>query len=144
MRWIHETCGREIAEATGGDPERSALLAAITANESGGCRQAYRFAPANHQKLLALLDGAESKVDGLTRAQLEKRLSAAGSEAGRAALLKTLAGLHGYTQLAGYFSILWKVDLEALTDKARHFELDRKSTRLNSSHSRASRMPSSA
>ena len=33
---------------------------------------------------------------------------------------------------------------EVLTDAGISYELDRKSTRLNSSHSRASRMPSSA
>ena len=59
MRSIYETCGPLIAEATSGDPARSALLAAITANESGGCRTTYRFAPAHYQRLLGLLGGAE-------------------------------------------------------------------------------------
>jgi len=123
MERIREACGREIAEATGGDPARSALLAAITANESGGSRQAYRFAPANHLRLQGLLKGAESKVDGLKRAQLEKALSIAHSESEKTTLLQKLAGLHGYTQLAGYFTILWKVPMESLTHKSRHFEL---------------------
>ena len=121
MRSIQEGYGRLIAEATGGDAARSALLAALAASESGGNRQAYRFVPANHQRLLGLLSGEESRVDGLTRAQLEKRLSAAGSQAARQELLKRLAGLHGYTQIAGYHSIVWKEPLEALSDKGRHF-----------------------
>lgn len=123
MRRIAETCGREIAAATGGDAVRGAMLAAITANESGGWRQTYRFVPANYQKLMALLSGAESNLDGLTRGQLEKSLRVAASEGERTALLKRLAGLHGYTQIAGYFSIIWKVPLDALAEKGRHFQL---------------------
>lgn len=121
MRSIYETCGPLIAEATSGDPARSALLAAITANESGGCRTTYRFAPAHYQRLLGLLGGAERDMNGLTRAQLEKRLSAAVSEVERAALLKKLAGLYGYTQIPGFYSIVWKAPLEALPEKSRHF-----------------------
>ena len=122
MRWIKQSCGREIAEATGGDPVRGALLAAIAANESGGGRQAYRFAPEIYQKLVGLLGGSESKVEALTRTQLEKWLSTAGSEAQRAERLKKLAGLHGYTQIPGYCAIEWKAPLEALTERQRHFD----------------------
>ncbi len=121
MRLIHETCGRLIAEATGGDAAVSSLLAAITANESGGCRQTFRFAPENYQRLVGLLDGGEKQVDGVTRAQLETRLKAPRTPADREALLKRLAGRHGYTQIAGYYSILWKEPVEALAEKARHF-----------------------
>jgi hypothetical protein len=120
---IREGCGAEIDKATGGDRARSALLAAITANESEGRRQAYRFIPDLHQKLLGLLQGAESKFDNLTKAQLEKFLSGAETEGERAELLKRLAGLHGYTQLPGYYCVAWKVSLDALIDKERHFEL---------------------
>jgi hypothetical protein len=123
MQWIRETCGAEIDKATGGDRMKSALVAAITANESEGRRQTFRFVPEIHHKLLGLLSGGESKLEGLTKAQLEKFLSGAQTEAERAELLKRLAGLHGYTQLPGYFCIGWKVPLEALTDKERHFEL---------------------
>jgi hypothetical protein len=122
MRSIHENCGAAIAEATAGDASWSALLAAITANESGGCRQTYRFAPENHQRLVALLEGSEAKVEGLTRAQLEKALGAAKSDLEHGMLLKKLAGLHGYTQIAGYHSIGWKTSLEALVEKERHFQ----------------------
>jgi hypothetical protein len=122
MRSIYEACGPLIAEATGGDPARSALLAAITANESGGCRSTYRFAPVYYQRLLGLRNGAARDVDGLTRAQLERRLRAAGSETEQVVLLKKLAGLHGYTQIPGYYSIVWKVPLEALAEKSRHFQ----------------------
>ncbi len=121
MRSIRESCGAWIAEATGGNAELNALLAAITANESRGCRSAFRFVPALHQELVALGNGSGPKVDGLTRAQLDKCLSAAGSDAERAALLKRLAGLHGYTHIPGYNAILWKAPLEALTEKERHF-----------------------
>jgi hypothetical protein len=122
MRSIHETCGALIAEAAGGDLVRGALLAAITANESGGCRSTHRFVPAHYQRLLGLLNGAEQEVGGLTRARLEKQLSTAGSDAERAALLKKLAGLYGYTQIPGYYSIVWKIPLEALAEKGRHFQ----------------------
>ena len=121
MRSIREICGRQIEEAAGGDAVLSALLAAITANESGGHRQAYRFDPANHERLAALLRGGEAEVDGVTGAQLEKCLSAARTEAERAALLKKLAGLHGYTQIAGHHSIAWKAPIEELTEKGKHF-----------------------
>jgi len=121
MRSIHESCGALIAEATGGDRERNALLAAIAASESRGCRSAFRFVPALHQELVALWHGSGPKVDGLTRAQLDKCLSAIGSETEKGALLKRLAGLHGYTHIPGYNAIRWKVPLEALSEKERHF-----------------------
>ena len=121
MRWIEQSCGREITEATGGDRVRGALLAAIAANESGGCRQAYRFAPENYQRLLGLLSGGESKVEGLARGPLEKWLSAAASELQRMELLKKLAGLHGYTLIPGYCAIEWKAPIEALVERERHF-----------------------
>ena len=123
MQWIQGSCGKEITEATGGDAARGALLAAIAANESGGCRDAYRFSPANHQKVVALIRGEESTLSRLTRAALEKWLGKTRSERERAALLKKLAGLHGYTQIAGYYTVIWNVPLEALHDKALHFEL---------------------
>lgn len=121
MRSIHENCGQVIAEATGGDAVVNSLLAAITANESGGSRQAFRFVPENHQRLIEFLNGGGSQLHGVTRAQVEKRLSAAGSEVERAALLKKLAGLHGYTQIPGYYSIIWKAPVEELAEKTRHF-----------------------
>ena len=123
MRSIHESCGAAIAEATGGNREWNALLAGIAANESRGCRSAFRFVPALYQELVALLNGSGPKVDGVTRPQLEKFLGAAGSEAERAALLKKLAGLHGYTHIPGYNAILWKAPLEALTEREGHFGL---------------------
>jgi hypothetical protein len=121
MRAIHETCGRLIAEAAGGDPDLSALLAAITANESRGCRQTFRFAPERYRKLMELLRGDAAEVDGVSRRQLQERLSGLHSEAEQDGLLKRLAGLHGYTQIAGYYSILWKAPVEALMEKQRHF-----------------------
>ena len=123
MLRIRENCGGEIDKATGGDPARSALLAAITANESEGRRAAYRFIPELHDKLLGLLRGGEGKVEGVTKAQLEKYLGTAETEGERAELLKRLAGLHGYTQLPGYFCVGWKLPLDVLTDRERHFEL---------------------
>jgi len=122
MLRIRENCGEEIDKATGGDRARSALLAAITANESEGRRAAFRFVPELHDKLAAMLQGAEGKVEGVTKAQLEKYLGAVAEEE-RAEALKRLAGLHGYTQLPGYYCISWKLPLDALTDKEKHFEL---------------------
>lgn len=123
MLRIRESCGAEIDKATGGDRARSALIAAITANESEGRRAAYRFIPELHHKLLGLLQGGEGKVEGVTKAQIEKYLGTAETEGERAELLKRLAGLHGYTQLPGYYCVGWKLPLDVLTDKERHFEL---------------------
>jgi hypothetical protein len=123
MLRIRENCGVEIDKATGGDRTLSAFLAAITANESEGRRQAFRFIPELHHKLLGLLHGSETKVEGVTKAQLEKFLGAAENEGARHELLKRLAGLHGYTQLPGYCCISWKIPLDTLTDKEKHFEL---------------------
>lgn len=121
MELIRRNCGRQIEEAVGGDPARAALLAAIAASESGGSRKAFRFEPAIHERLVGLLEGGESSVDGVTRVQLEKKLSGMKSEFERNMLLKRLAGMHGYTLLPGYCSLAWKTTLEALTDKERHF-----------------------
>ncbi len=121
MRSIHESCGALIAQASGGDAAVNALLAGITANESRGCRSAFRFVPALHQELVALSNGSVPKVDGVTRPQLDKCLSVAGSESEKAGLLKRLAALHGYTHIPGCNAILWKAPLEALTEKERHF-----------------------
>jgi hypothetical protein len=123
MRSIREACGLEIAEATKGDRNKAALLAAITANESGGSRQAYRFEPDNLEKLRALLAGTVPDVDGLKKEALEKKLAAAESELARVELLKKLAGLHGYTLIPGYYSIAAKSTLEGLTDKNKHFHI---------------------
>jgi hypothetical protein len=123
MRSIRESIGVELAEAAKGDKDREALLAAITANESGGSRQAFRFDPETLQKLQALLAGSVKDVEGLTKAHLEKRLQAEESDAARGELLKKLAGSHGYTLIPGYFSILAKTPLEALTDRNKHFHI---------------------
>jgi hypothetical protein len=123
MLRIRENCGAEIDKATGGDRALSAFLAAITANESEGRRQAYRFIPELHHKLLGLLQGTETKFEGVNKTQLEKYLGSAESEGARQELLKRLAGLHGYTQLPGYCCIGWKIPLDTLTDKEKHFEL---------------------
>ena len=80
MQSIRQVCGGLIAEAAAGDGARGALLAALAASESGGHRQAYRFVPANYLRLQRLLSGEESRVDGLTRAQLETRLETAGRD----------------------------------------------------------------
>ena len=121
MEWIHSSCGREIAEATGGNRSRSALLAALTANESGGRRHRYRFAPGIHERLRELCRAA-GEMDGLTSEQLLERLGRAGSEEAKAALLKMLAGLHGYTQMPGYLSVRWGVPVEEFLDPGRHFQ----------------------
>jgi hypothetical protein len=123
MRSIHEACGALIREATGDDAAASALIAAIAANESSGQRQAYQFSPGNYNILSELLHGDADKIDGLTGPRLEKRLSAAKSESERLALMKRLAGLHGYTHIPGYYSILWRFPLEALCEKETHFKL---------------------
>ncbi len=122
MRRIRGCCGRQIEEAAGGDRRRAALLAALAANESGGSRLAFRFVAENHQRLAALLAGGDS-VEGVTRAALEKRLKQASAERERAELLKRLAGVHGYTGIPGYLAMVWKVPLETLVDRGRHFEL---------------------
>ena len=123
MSRIREGCGAEIDKVTGGDRKRSALLAAITANESEGRRQAYRFVPELHDQLVALLAGRETKVHGITKAALEKFLAQAETDGERAELLKRLAGMHGYTQIPGYYCVIWKLPIDALTEKERHFEL---------------------
>ena len=122
MRRIRENCGSLIEEAAGGDPARGALLAALTANESGGSARAYRFEPNNYERLTKLLAGADENVDGLTRPQLEGRLGVV-AEGERDTHLKRLAGLHGHTHLPGYCSILWNVPLEALIERRGHFHL---------------------
>jgi hypothetical protein len=123
MRSIRESCGAEIAEAMGGDRDREALLAAIVANESGGSRQAFRFDPEVLERLRGLLAGTVEEIEGLKKETLEKRLSAEESEAARSELLKKLAGLHGYTMIPGYFTIISKTSLEALTDRSKHFHI---------------------
>ncbi len=121
MQAIFENCGRRIAKATCGDATRNALLAAIAANESGGRRRHYRFSFENYGRLLGLVEGDASSLNGLTRRQLEKRLRDPAPETESAALLKKLAGLYGYTQIPGYYSIVWNAPLETLMEEETHF-----------------------
>jgi hypothetical protein len=121
MQSIFDNCGRRIAKATCGDATRNALLAAIAANESGGRPGHYRFSFENYGCLLGLLKGDASGPNGLTRRQLEKRLREPGPETESGALLKKLAGLYGYTQIPGYYSIVWNASLEALMEEESHF-----------------------
>ena len=123
MRRIREACGREIEAATNGDLTRAALLAAITANESGGSGSAYRFEPLIYSRLQCLLQGEEQEVEGVKREQIEKILRGVKSEFERAALLRKVAGRHGYTQIPGWCAVLWDAPLEDLTRKATHFGL---------------------
>ncbi len=123
MRRIRGTCGRQIEEATQGDMMRAALLAAITANESGGNGLVYRFEPSTYCRLHSLLKGEDEDVEGITREQFENFLNGAKAEAARVALLRKAAGRHGYTQIPGCCAVRWKVPLEALLEKERHFHL---------------------
>jgi hypothetical protein len=123
MPLLHESCGIFIATASGGCAAASAFLAAITANETAGRRQAYRFSPANYEKLAELAKGEIPEFDHVTPLALEGYLTSAKRGVDRAALMKRLAGDHGYTHLPGYCSVLWGLPLEALVSKNQHFEL---------------------
>ena len=76
LRSIRKACGREIEEAVEGDPRRCAVLAALTANGSGGSAGARRFSPALYENLRQKLQGVRLPAVLASRRELERYLKA--------------------------------------------------------------------
>ena len=123
MKSIHDSCRRDIGRAVRGDPEEHALLAALTANGSGGYSKACRFSPALHDALSGRLKGLRSSLPLVPRRDLERYLETFGAAGDREAALRQLATFHGLTQIAGFHCARWGVSVDELLDDSTHFSL---------------------
>ena len=120
LRSIRKVCGREIEEAVEGDPRRCAVLAALTANGSGGSAGARRFSPALYENLRQKLQGVRLPAVLASRRELERYLKKHGQGSERDGL-RRLGSLYGYTLIPGYHCARWKIRLEELKDASSHF-----------------------
>ena len=120
LRSIRNVCGREIEKAAEGDPRRCSVLAALTANGSGGSTDARRFSPVLYENLRQKLQGERLPTVLASRRELESYLKKCGQGSERDAL-RLLGSLHGYTLIAGYHCARWKIPLDELKDGSSHF-----------------------
>ena len=121
LRSIRKVCGREIEEAAEGDPRRCSVLAALTANGSGGSPDARRFSPVLYENLRQKLQGGERLPTVLaSRREMESYLKKYG-QGSEQDTLRLLGSLHGCTLIAGYHCARWKIPLDELKDASSHF-----------------------
>ena len=123
MKSIYDSCRRDIGRAVRGDPEEHALLAALTANGSGGYSKACRFSPTLHDALSGRLKGLRSSLPLVPRRDLERYLETFPAAGDREAALRQLASFHGLTQVAGFHCARWGVSVDELLDDSTHFVL---------------------
>ena len=118
FREIQEILGKR-GQTLGLDPafpEHATIGGIVATGDTGSLRQRY--------------GGVRDQLLGITFVRADGKIAKAGGR-----VVKNVAGYDLMKLLTGAYGTLWDY---------RDWETDRKSTRLNSSHSRASRMPSSA
>ncbi|MGH9406355.1 MAG: hypothetical protein ACRD3D_11040 [Terriglobia bacterium] len=143
---VFETCHLLIAEAVMGSAVPEEFLGALTANESGGRRDASCFEPAVYGRLKAVAIGQSACYGSLTwpeiSAALNSNVAAFGpqlrqplaipetvQEAPRALsdaqdhTLRRFATSWGFTQIMGYHVIRKAATIEILLDAHLHFRL---------------------
>ena len=123
MRSIFEDLSEAIDRATAGNEARAAVLAALTANGSGGAAGAYRFSPPQLDALSRSL-ADEASVDlPVTKRAVRNWLEMFSRGGDEKAAIRGLAGLHGYTLIAGIHAVRWGISLDELTTSRDHFTL---------------------
>ncbi len=123
MKSLHDSCRRDFDRAARGDLEKHALLAALSANGSGGYSKACLYSPTLHDALSRRLEGRRSSLPVVPRRDLEQYLEAFGTATGREASLRRLASFHGSTLVAGFHCVRWGVSIDELLDDSTHFVL---------------------
>src|SRR5215471_11399149 len=87
MQAIHAKYGEEITQAVQGTPFPAALLAALTANESGLDDAACRFEAKTYSELSLVAIGRKAASNGIGGEDLQKWLQSLSGHAAIAALL---------------------------------------------------------
>ena len=123
MKSLYDSCRSDIDRAARGDLEKHALLAALTANGSGGYSKACLYSPTLHGALSGRLEGHRSSLPLAPRQDLERYLETFGTATGREALLRRLASFHGSTLVAGFHCVRWGFSVDELLDDSTHFVL---------------------
>ena len=123
MRSIFEDLGEEIDRETAGNEARAPVLAALTANGSSGAAAAYRFSPPRLDALSRTLSGEGSADVPVSRQALQNWLETFSHRGDDKALLRGLAGFHGFTLMAGIHAVRWGISLDELTTSRDHFTL---------------------
>ena len=123
MRSVFEDLGEEIAGATAENQTRAAVLAALTANGSSGAAAASRFSPPRLDALSRTLSGEGSANVPVSKQALRNWLERFSRLGNDKALLRGLAGFHGFTLMAGIHAVRWGISLDELTTSRDHFTL---------------------
>lgn len=132
MARVRDGCGGFIAEAVKGTPYPASLLAALTANESGGDATKTRFEPAIFAKfgqiVTALAAGHEARYGAIGAQDLLKWCAPVSPDnrAGRSFAesvlsMVNLATSWGPTQIMGYEALAGGFPLSELTNLDWHF-----------------------
>lgn len=134
VRRVYDRCQPVMAAAVVRSPVRLDFLGALTANESGGNRNAAHFEKWVYRRLYDVAAGLEQSFGSIGRAQLTPFLhvsAAAAISNGQpvpvdAQMKQAIRGLStswGYTQIMGYQVIGRGTNTAALLDPAFHFDL---------------------
>ena len=127
MARVRDGCGGFIAEAVKGTRYPASLLAALTANESGGDATKTRFEPAIFAKfakiIVAMEAGHEASYGAIGAQDLVKWCAPAGRSFAESVLsMINLATSWGPTQIMGYEALAGGFLLSELTSLDTHFK----------------------
>jgi hypothetical protein len=123
MQKIKAACDPWILDAINRTPFPAALLAAITANESGGNPAAARFEPAVMGQLAMVLTGRRANYGTIGAQDIADYIVTAGSVAA-ADVARTLINLstsYGPTQIMGYEALAGKYGIADLSNLQKHY-----------------------
>lgn len=126
MARVRDACGAAIAAAVKSTPYPASLLAALTANESGGDATKTRFEPSIFAKfgqiVVALEAGHETNYGAIGAQDLVKWCAKPGRSFAESTLaMVNLATSWGPTQIMGYEALAGGFPLGDLTDVDKHF-----------------------
>ncbi len=127
MRSIFDDLGEAIDRETVGNEERTAVLAALAANGSGGAAGVRRFSPPQLEALSRTLANQTSAGLSISTRALRNWLELFSNSGDERGLLHGMAGFHGYTLMAGImagiYAVRWGISLDEFTAARDHFNL---------------------
>ena len=121
MQKIKAACDPWIAAAIAGTPFPAALLAALTANESGGNPAAARFEPAVMGQLAMTLTGRRANFGTIGAQDLLDELGVVTDPRTIVRQLMNLATSYGPTQIMGYEALAGHYDIADLSNLQKHY-----------------------